>query len=80
MNMSDLNAMDPYKIRGYIRAYGHFYPGDYPVGSRIETARVRGVVMWSYHSLLRGLIYVMVSGKRTVEVAARYVCCPVWEE
>ena len=75
MNMSDLNAMDPYKIRGYIRAYGHFHPGDFPLGSSIGTAHVQGVVVWSYHSAWRGLVYVLLSGKRTVEVAARYVCC-----
>jgi len=80
MKMSDLNNIDPYEIRGYIRAYGHFYPGDFPIGSRIGTARVRGHVVWSYHSAWRGLMYVLVNGKRTVEVAARYVCWPVWEE
>ena len=80
MNMSDLNTMDPHEVLGYTRMYGHFYPGDYPVGSRIETARVRGHVVWSYHSAWRGLMYVMQSGKRTVEVAARYVCNPIWEE
>ena len=78
--MKDLENMDPQVILGYIRKYGHFHPGDYPPGAPIETARLCGHVLWSYHSAWRGLIYVMQSGKRTVEVAARYVCCPVWEE
>ena len=80
MKMSDLDNIGPCEMRAYTRMYGHFYPGDFPVGSPIASSRGYGTVEWSYHSPWRGMMYVVGrTWAATIEVPAHAVWVPIEE-